>query len=56
MDSSFPAADRIRCGCIRVHAAAILMKLAPLPELKQMFCLDLEEAALDGGSPTQPPQ
>jgi hypothetical protein len=32
------------------------MKLAPLPELKQMFCLDLEEAALDGGSPTQPPQ
>jgi hypothetical protein len=34
---------------------ALLMGLLPLPELKQVFRLDLEQAALDGGGTTQPP-
>jgi hypothetical protein len=34
----------------------VLMSLAQLPELKQLFGLDLEQPTLNGGSPTQPPQ
>jgi hypothetical protein len=44
---------------LSVHAVddlAILMKLAPSPELKQVLGLDLEEAALDRGGASQPPQ
>jgi hypothetical protein len=34
---------------------ALLMSLSPLSKLQQMFRLDLEQAALDGGGATQPP-
>jgi hypothetical protein len=44
---------------ISVHAVdnllALLISLSPLPKLQQMPGLDLEQAALDGGGPTQPP-
>ena len=32
------------------------MRTSLLPELKQVFRLDLEQSALDGGRATQPPQ
>jgi hypothetical protein len=32
------------------------MSLFPCSKLQQMFRLDLEQAALDGGGATQPPQ
>src|SRR5215472_15751242 len=35
---------------------ARLTRLSPLPKLKQMLCLDLEQTALNRGGPTQPPQ
>jgi hypothetical protein len=45
---------------VSVHAVddllALLVSLSPLSKLQQMFRLDLEQAALDGGGPTQPPQ
>jgi hypothetical protein len=34
----------------------LLMGQPTLAKLKQMFRLDLEQAALDGGGATQPPQ
>jgi hypothetical protein len=44
---------------ISVHAVenllALLMSLSPLSKLQQVFRLDLEQAALDGGGTTQPP-
>jgi hypothetical protein len=43
-----------------VHAVdnllALLVNLSPLSKLQQMLRLDLEQAALDGGGATQPPQ
>jgi hypothetical protein len=45
---------------ISVHAVdnllALLMALSPLSKLHQVFRLDLEQAALDGGGAPQPPQ
>jgi hypothetical protein len=42
--------------CVPVQSVAdllvLLMGLPTLAELKQMFCLDLEQAALDGGGAT----
>ena len=44
---------------VSVHAVdnllALLMSLSPLSKLQQVFCLDLEQAALDRGGATQSP-
>src|SRR5947209_2683946 len=49
-----------RCQGFSVHAfdnlLALLTTLPPLSKLQQMPGLDLEQAALDGGGATQPPQ
>jgi hypothetical protein len=48
------------CDSVSVHAVddflALLTDLPTLAELQQVFRLDLEQAALDGGGATQPPQ
>jgi len=45
---------------VSIRAVDDLQKLVmgrpTLSKLKQVFCLDLEQAALDDGGPTQPPQ
>jgi hypothetical protein len=51
---------RFRREGVSVHAVddllALRVRLSPLSKLQQVFRLDLEQATLDGGGATQPPQ